>query len=177
MFIDKLLELEIEEYQEEIKRMSYKEILELCKSLGIETLINKNELGVIHLSYSSCIKSLEIYKDKVDELTQEEEAVSIEIPDSVEIKKENIKIVKLVEFDNNYRYYISGNKDEIGNWNVEKGMELLENREGLLECKLEIENNPDLEYKIFKVDNQENIIWESGENRRELKENTYLIWR
>lgn len=187
--VNSLLLLNKEEFEEKLKNYTYNDILNLCNSLKINTLVEKNKLASIHLSYKDCIDSLNTFKDFFDEGQNEsndedenypqlniENFNAFELNEIIETDNSNLNIkINLLSLDN-CKYFASGNINELGNWDINRAVELIEN-EDLLTCHINVDNYNDVEYKLFKVEGNGNIVWENGENRIITKEINYITWR
>jgi len=160
--------LTLEQVKDKLKTYSYIDLLDLCEELEIEVSETKNGVEMLK-SYYECLESiLELKNSKKDETGIDDDEKKIFNP---------IKSIKfnLIDVDNSYRYFISGNTVELGNWAVEKAVEL-EKIDNLYSCIVEFEDLENVEYKLIRKENK-NVYWENGENRNILDNENYIIWR
>ena len=155
--------LTLEQVKDKLKTYSYIDLLDLCEELEIEVSETKNGIEMLK-SYHECFDS--ILELKNSEKTESEKKLF-----------NPIRLIKfnLVNADTSYKYFISGSTIELGNWDVEKAVEL-EKIDNLYNCTVEIEDLENVEYKLIRKEN-ENIYWENGENRNILENENYIIWR
>ena len=168
-----ILNLDFDQVKKELKNYAYIDLLNLCKTLGIQTTELKSGIEM-QRSYSQCIESILDYKNNLDFEVQDED-VNVTIEESLAL---TIPIkFNLIQADNSFRYFILGNTVECGNWNLEKAVELI-NSDDIYSCNIDFEiyNLGNVEYKLIKKDTQ-NIYWETGDNRKILTDENYIIWR
>lgn len=171
--------LTFDQVKEKLKNYTYMDLLDLCKTLGVQVTELKNGIEM-QRSYSKCIESILDYRENLElEKLEDEESEDENTYTNLEQSFALTIPIKfnLIQANSFFRYFILGNTDELGNWNLKNAIELTRTK-NIHSCNIEIDidNLENIEYKLIKKNN-EKIYWEAGDNRKYLKDENYIIWR
>ena len=104
------------------------------------------------------------------------------IIENTEIKEFNTNVeeeiirVNLIQVTDNARYFLCGNNQELGNWDIEEAKELTL-QGNMLSYLFNSDNWENIEYKLFKKYQDGSIVWENGNNRIIDNKENYIAWR
>lgn len=182
MNIENLLNLSRDEFEKEIKRNSYNDLLDICNNLGFDTVVAANNFGSVYISYNACIELLTDYFISYSNHNNTNESNSVSIIENTEIKEFNTNVeeeiirVNLIQVTDNARYFLCGNNQELGNWDIEEAKELTL-QGNMLSYLFNSDNWEKIEYKLFKKYQDGSIVWENGNNRIIDNKENYIAWR
>ena len=170
------------EDEKEIKRNSYNDLLDICNNLGFDTVVAANNFGSVYISYNACIELLTDYFISYSNHNNTNESNSTPIIENTEIKEFNTNVeeeiirVNLIQVTDNARYFLCGNSQELGNWDIGEAKELML-QGNILSYVFNSDTLENLEYKLFKKYQDGSILWENGGNRILDNQENYIAWR
>ena len=182
MNIENLLNLSRDEFENEIKNNSYNDLLDICNNLDFDIVVAANNFGSVYISYNACIELLTDYFISYSNNNKIDESNSIPIIENTEVKEINNNVeekiirVNLIQVTDNARYFLCGNSQELGNWDIGEAKELML-QGNILSYVFNSDTLENLEYKLFKKYQDGSILWENGGNRILDNQENYIAWR